>query len=202
VTPGLRDQLTSSVDLAPLLLTLATGSDDWRTDARYSQIAGRGDLLAIARDPGAPGRDYALHATDEVVTEFALRPYAADAPLHISALITPTHKYAIYSKWRHGTIEPMLDTQEFELYDHTTNVGRLELSNQAGASPYEDELRGTLERAIRTELRAPLPAHLASAHEAGLHQYQVLASEEHSISTEYRMNTVEHIVQQFENQLP
>jgi arylsulfatase A-like enzyme len=202
VTPGLRDQLSSSVDLAPLLLTIAGGSDDWRSDARYAQIAGRADLLAIARDPGAPGRDYVLHATDEVVTEFALRPYAANAPLHITALITPTHKYATYTNWRHGTIEPIPNSQEVELYDHTTSEGRLEIANQTGRSPHEDRLRSTLEHATRAELRAPLPAHLAGAQEAGLHQYQVLANLERSASADYRMNTVEKIVQQFENQLP
>jgi arylsulfatase A-like enzyme len=202
VTPGLRDQLTSHVDLAPLLLTIATGSDDWRTDGRYSQIANRADVLAIARDPRAPGRDYVLHATDEVVTEFALRPYAANAPLHITALITPTHKYATYTNWHHGTIDPMPASQEIELYDQTTVEGRLELSNQAGLSAQEGELRRALEYAIRNELRAPLPAELAGAHEAGMQQYQVLASEERSVSAAYRMNTVERIVQQFEQQMP
>jgi arylsulfatase A-like enzyme len=201
VTPGARGQLTSSVDLAPMLLTLATGSGDWRSDARYAQIAGRADLLAIARDPGAPGRDYVLHATDEIMTEFALRPYAANAPLHITALITPTHKYATYSDWRHGTIEPMAQRQQVELYDRTTAEGRLELTNQTGRSSHEGELRRTLELATRIELRAPLPAHLLSAQEAGMHQYQVVAKLERAASTESRMNTVEQIVQQFESQM-
>jgi arylsulfatase A-like enzyme len=34
-----RRQLFSSVNLAPLMLTLATGSEDWRKDGRYAQIA-------------------------------------------------------------------------------------------------------------------------------------------------------------------
>ncbi len=48
-----RTQLTSSVDVAPLLLTIASGSDDWRTEPRYAHLARRADL---ARDPRRPGR--------------------------------------------------------------------------------------------------------------------------------------------------
>jgi arylsulfatase A-like enzyme len=202
VTPGLRDQLTSSVDLAPMLLTIANGSNDWRTDPGYAQIAGRADLLAIASDPGAPGRDYALHATDEVVTEFALLPHDAGAPLHISAVITPTHKYATYSHWHPGTLHPIVATQEVELYDHTTADGRLELTNQSGTSPNEDGLGRTLAQAVTAELRGPLPPHLADAHHLGISEYHAIASRERAISEVYRLNAVEQIVRRFESQLP
>jgi len=202
ITPGLRDQLTSSVDLAPLLLTLGHGSGEWRSDPRYAQIAARADLLSIARDPGAPGRDYVLHATDEVVTEFALLPYAASAPLHITALITPTHKFATYSHWRHGTLDPIVESQELELYDHTTAEGRLEVSNQTGRSPHEETLKSTLRDAIRHELRAALPGPLADAQHSGLAEYHALAAHEHASSEVNRMNQVEQIVRQFESRLP
>ena len=59
------------------------------SDSHYSHIAGRADLAAILADPAAPGRPYILHATDEIVTEYAIEPYAADAPLHVVALRTP-----------------------------------------------------------------------------------------------------------------
>jgi arylsulfatase A-like enzyme len=36
-----RHQITSSVDFAPMLLTIATGSDGWRLDPRYSHISTR-----------------------------------------------------------------------------------------------------------------------------------------------------------------
>jgi len=202
VVPGFREQLTSSVDLAPLLLTLATGSGDWRTDSRYAQIAGRADLLAIARDPAAPGRDYALHATDEVVTEFALLPYAADAPLYVTAVITPARKYATYSHWHPGTLEPNVETQEVEFYDHLTPDGRLEISNQTGTLPGEDTLRATLHEAVHSELREPLPAALHDAHHAGLDEYHTLAAQARTVTEVYRMDTVEQIVRQFESQLP
>jgi len=50
-----REQLTSSVDLAPLLLRIGTGSDDWRRDPHYSHLAGRLDLTAILADCSVEG---------------------------------------------------------------------------------------------------------------------------------------------------
>src|SRR5205085_12395198 len=115
-----RNQLTSSVDIAPLLLTIATGSSDWRREPRYSHIASRPDLAAILADPQAPGRPYVLHATDEVVTEFALEPYAADAPLHVVAMRTQATKYATYSHWPDQGITPLSAGEESELYDYSS----------------------------------------------------------------------------------
>ena len=51
-----RTQLTSSVDVAALLLTIATGSDAWRSDPHYAHISGRHDLASILADPASPGR--------------------------------------------------------------------------------------------------------------------------------------------------
>ncbi len=89
----------------PLLLDIATGSSTWRADSHYSHIAARHDLASMLSDPGAPGRDYVLHATDETVTEFAIEPYEASAPLHVVALRTPRAKYATYSNFVPGAID-------------------------------------------------------------------------------------------------
>jgi arylsulfatase A-like enzyme len=166
-----RTQLTSSVDVAPLLLTIATGSDDWRRDPHYSHLAGRLDLAGILADPAAAGRNYVLHATDETVTEFAIEPYAADAPLHIVAMRTPQAKYAIYSNWPETGITPLSEGQEVELYDYRTRSGRLELHNSAGQSPLEAQLRAQLELAVKEELRGPLPPRLVEAHARGFADY-------------------------------
>ena len=106
-----------------------------------------------------------IHATDEVVTEFAIEPYAADAPLHVVALRTPAAKYATYSHWPDGTISTLSGGQERELYDYRTHSGRLELHNSAGESPQEAELAQTLERG-RPPRAAP-PAARASERRAG-----------------------------------
>ncbi len=166
-----RTQLTSSVDVAPLLLRIASGSDAWRSEQRYAHIAGRADLAAILASPRARGRPYVLHATDEIVTEFATETYAADAPLHVVALRTANAKFATYSNWSAEGIEPQQEGQERELYDYRTRAGRLELHNGAGTSPLEGQLIGLYRRALAEELRGPLPVHLADAHGLGLENY-------------------------------
>jgi arylsulfatase A-like enzyme len=171
-----RTQLSSSVDVAPLLLTIATGSGAWRSDPHYGHIAGRHDLASILADPASPGRPYVLHATDEIVTEFAIEPYAASAPLHVVGLRTPAAKYATYSNWAPGVIDPLYAGAESELYDYRTQAGRLELANEAGRSPLEDSLRAQLERAIAEELRAPLPWHLGAQQRRGMTDYHATAA--------------------------
>ncbi len=166
-----RTQLTSSVDVAPLLLTIGTGSEHWRNDPHYSHIARRLDLASILADPEAPGRPFVLHATDETVTEFAIEPYAADAPLHIVAMRTPQAKFATYSNWPFEGITPLSEGQEVELYDYSTQSGRMELHSSAGDSSLEEGLRAEYERAFTQELRGPLPPRLISAHARGFADY-------------------------------
>jgi arylsulfatase A-like enzyme len=170
-----RTQLTSSVDVAPMLLTIATGSEEWRREAHYSHLAKRARLVDILGDPAAAGRRFVLHATDEVVTEFAVEPYAAKAPLHVVALRTERAKYASYRDWEEGGIEPLSEGEENELYDYSSRMGRLELHNGAGESPLEAGLRGELARAFKDELRAPLPARLRRAHARGFADYFLTA---------------------------
>jgi arylsulfatase A-like enzyme len=171
-----RTGLTSSVDVAPLLLDISTGSSSWRKESHYSHIASRHDLTTMLGDPAAPGRPYVLHTTDEVVTEFALEPHAASAPLHVVALRTPLAKYATYSNFAAASIKPLTDGRETELYDYSTPAGRLELRNDAGRSHLEAKLGAQLRRAVRNELRAPLPTRLHAAHKRGLADYFNTAS--------------------------
>jgi len=166
-----RSQLTSHVDFVPLLLSLATGSSAWRKDSGYAHLASRHDLAAILSDPRAPGRSYALHATDEIVTEYALEPYNAAAPLHVVGLLTPNAKYGVYSHWRPNTIDPLATGQDLELYDYSTTAGRLEIANVAGHSELEPELGKTLASAIKDELHAQLPEALRTAQQAGFSDY-------------------------------
>jgi arylsulfatase A-like enzyme len=201
--PGsVRNQLTSAVDLAPLLLTLSSGSADWRLDPRYAHLATRADLAAMLGDPAAPGRSYALHATDEVLTEFALLPHDAQAPLHVKGIITPTAKYATYSHWKAGTVEALAAGEESELYDYTTRGGFQEIDNRAGRHPLEQQLHSTLRQATRDELHAPLPFTLVDAQQRGLTHYQALAEQARRGSDIHRLRAVERIVRRIEQQLP
>ena len=116
-----------------------------------------------------------LHATDEVLTEFAVEPFAADAPLHVVALRTASAKYTSYTHWSDEGIAPQLAGEENELYDYSTEGGRLELHNRAGESPLEPSLRAAVQHAIRHELRAPLPQRLLNAHARGYADYFTVA---------------------------
>jgi arylsulfatase A-like enzyme len=167
-----RTGLTSSVDVAPLLMDIASGSDSWRKESHNSHIAGRHDLIAMLKEPRAPGRDHVLHASDEIVTEFALAPYAADAPLHLTAIRTSEGKLAHYSNWRPATTEATREGEEVELYDYSSREGRLELDNRAElASPLLSRLSAKLRRAAVEELREPLPSRLRAAQQGGIANY-------------------------------
>ncbi len=186
-----RTGLTSSVDVAPLLLDVATGSSTWRNDSNYSHLASRHDVAAMLADPTAPGRDYVLHATDETVTEFAIEPYASEAPLHVVALRTPAAKYATYSNFAPGTLDAVSAGREVELYDYSTPEGRMELPNEAGSSALEPHLNALMQRAVRDELHEPLPGRLHRARRHGLRDYFKTAARAAEKATERRRERAE-----------
>jgi arylsulfatase A-like enzyme len=197
-----RNQLTSSVDFAPLLLSLADESGSWRNDPRYLHLSTRANIARIVADPSAPGRQYAVHATDEVLTEFALLPHAAGAPLHVKGIVTPTAKYATYSHWRADTLDSLPRGEQAELYDYTSAGGYHEIDNVAGRSPLEDQLRGSLDEATHEELHRPLPSTLVAVQERALAEYYLLAERERVRSQLSRLNKVERIVRDVERDLP
>ena len=169
-----RVQLTSSVDVVGLLLSLATGSERWRHEDRYVHLAKRQDLAAICAHPAAPGRPWIVHATDEDVTEFATEPYAASAPRHVVALRSARGKLAVYSNWAPETTRLEPAGQEYELYDYSQPAGRAELINSAGEqTELEEALWNVLEtEALTGELGAPLPSTLHKAQHRGIANYE------------------------------
>ncbi|MDX6637699.1 MAG: hypothetical protein QOJ01_1210, partial [Solirubrobacterales bacterium] len=179
--PSTRTQLTSTADLAPLLLTIAHGSSSWRSDAGYSQIAGRADIAAIAASPRAAGRPWIAHVTDETTVEELSYSYsfANEAPHHVAAVRTPGAKYAVYSAWKDGTIEVDPLDQDFELYDYSSGDGRRELANVAGpASSLQAQMSQLLQsQVIPNEVRAPLPSRLSAAQQEGFDDYFARSAE-------------------------
>ncbi|UGS38739.1 sulfatase-like hydrolase/transferase [Capillimicrobium parvum] len=163
-----RPQLVESVDLAALMLTLATGGDAWRGDSAYAQIAGRADIAAILQDPSARGRDYIAHATDEPGTS-TLAPTPQQnrpAPFHITAVRTQHGKLARYAFWKDGTFE--IDESkpiQYEAYDLDTKPGRLELDNiydkpraPRAQKAFVRRLSNLLDQAMTDEIQQSLPA--------------------------------------------
>ncbi|ORA40029.1 sulfatase-like hydrolase/transferase [Mycobacterium aquaticum] len=190
-----RTQLTSSADLAPLLLTIAHGGAGWRSDSRYSYLSSRADIARIAADATAPGRPWVAHATDDMSVEemaallkspLAQKVFGAggpptniptSAPSHIVAVRTPDAKLGMYTYWKPGSMD--LDTSRpvhHELYDYATPSGVQELDNLAGHSPKQAALQGLLDHEVLPELRAPLPDFLDDAQQQGLANMKELAA--------------------------
>ena len=169
-----RTQLTSSVDIVPLLLTLASGGNAWRQQPQYAHLAQRLDLAAILRDPSVPGRPYVLHTMDEDEVEgLAVTRQARNAPAHVIAYRTATAKLGLYSFWKPGSLEIQTAGQEAEVYDYRTRRGRMELENVARADQrlYNRLNAALVSAAIPQELRAPLPTALQPAQQAALQSY-------------------------------
>ncbi len=162
-----RTQLSSSVDITPLLLTIAAGGDSWRSQPEATHLTNRFDLSTVLADPAAPGQPFVLHATDEDGFEFGPRlfPFLQGAPFHVVGLITNDAKLGVYSDWADGSTDLIVDTQELEFYDYTTASGRLELENTAVAGNTRfEELYGLLMTdALPNKLRAALPDTLEEA---------------------------------------
>ena len=192
-----RNELTSHVDLLPLLLTLASGSNEWRNRPQYAQWKERANLAAMLRNPCAKGRDYILHTSDEDIPEEGPKvgiPYGnvlvskVQPPIHLPYLPIPTHvigyrtKYAklgVYSRWAPGTIQIIGDGQEYELYDYA-KYGMDEVTNNAPGGPMpEPGLFAYLYRALfdpqkgalATELRQPLPRFLQPVQQQAITDY-------------------------------
>lgn len=169
-----RTQLTSSVDIAPLLLTLATGGNSWRQQAPYAHLANRLDLAALLLDPTAAGRPYILHTSDEPGNEEDPgTPYTDDPPLHIIGYRTASAKLGLYSNWEEGTSTMLSEGQESELYDYSTTGGQQEIDNVApgGGTLYNQLYTSLVDDVIPNELRQPLPDALQATQQAAYSAY-------------------------------
>ena len=133
-----RNQLTSSVDLLPMIVTMAYGSSDWMKKGDYQTLYGnRCDLLSILQSPSADGRTYALHTTDEFIPSSA---NWLDAPMHVIGVITTDtqgnnkQKLGVYTTWEdysQGQLQAVVneDNPQLEFYDFSTTGGANETDN-------------------------------------------------------------------------
>src|SRR5439155_15356918 len=100
-----RRQLASSVDLAPMLVTLGNrGSISWRRGPLRRIYGERLNLVELLSKPNAAGRDHILFSTDEIV------PVAFNylhAPTHVLAVRTQAAKLVTYTRWLPGTTRPI-----------------------------------------------------------------------------------------------
>ncbi len=157
-----REQLASSVDLAPMLVTLGNrGSLSWRR-GKYAKIYGeRLNLVELLTNPKAAGRDHVLFATDELLAPGALN--YLHAPTHVLAVRTREVKLVTYSHWARGTTRPIRATMKLEFYDYATEKGRAETQSNPDDPRVKSLLNKLLNEYVPTQMRAPLPNSLKRA---------------------------------------
>lgn len=166
-----RGQLTSSVDLLRMIVTMGCGGTGWMTgNPNYNQLYGsRCDLLNILGNPTAAGRTYALHSTDEFVPDAANFNHAN---LHVIGLIqtlangSNKTKLGVYTKWRkeiespsQASVIPPQDNSDKEFYDVNQPNEILSTPTSSGAQSALQKLFGGSGQLglLYSELQAPLP---------------------------------------------
>lgn len=169
----IRTQLTSAVDIAPLLATIANnGSKSWMTGDNLTLYGSRYDMLPLLKSARTKGRPFIAYASDEAVPasqDFVTAPDAAgnQTPFHILGLIAPQGKLALYSNWSPGTTNIETLGQEGEFYDPHTLGGRAETENTFNSDPVVGQMKSFLLGAVlNDELRRPLPTALHRAQSA------------------------------------
>lgn len=159
-----RVQLTSSVDLMPMLVGFAyDGTKSWMQGDYATLYGQRHDMFGVLRSASAAGRSYALFASDEElagVFDYLTAPDANgnQTPKHILGLITNQYKLGVYSNWVLPSVAPSPAGQEHEFYDFTTVDGALELANSWATAPQFASLKSQLlDDYVPNELEAALP---------------------------------------------
>lgn len=169
-----RTQLTSSIDMMPMLVSFAYGgSRSWMLGDLATMYSGRYDMFPLLKSASQAGREYALFASDEVLSpifDYATAPDPVtlnQSPFHIVGMITAANKLGIYSNWLPATVKVTPNNEQYEYYDYSTVEGALEVSNtystDANASAMKMRLLNDL---VPNELQAPLPGALQALHAA------------------------------------
>jgi arylsulfatase A-like enzyme len=165
-----RQGLTSSVDVLPLLVSLAVGgSRAWLTGYLGRIYGSRHDLLPMLRSSQAPGRQYVLLATDESVPGYF---NFNGSPTHLVGIRSQGMKFCIYADWIRPTTRIADNkTLETELYDYSTPGGVAEIDNLKN-DPRIPALRHSLiNNIIPNELRGTLPGVLGVAQDVSRTAY-------------------------------
>uniref|UniRef100_B8HKJ5 Sulfatase n=1 Tax=Cyanothece sp. (strain PCC 7425 / ATCC 29141) TaxID=395961 RepID=B8HKJ5_CYAP4 len=172
-----RKQLVSSVDIMPLLLTLANNGNAQAWYSRYPYLSKRLNILPILLNPAARGRQYVLHTSDEGPIAGIDPTDPSTPPSHVIGYRTARAKLGLYSRWRNNSsnLAIIARGQETELYDYTQqqpSPGLWEINNVASTNPsLLKQYYGALQLAITNELRAPLPGRLKSFQRRAFHRY-------------------------------
>ena len=165
-----RSQLTSSLDLLPMLVSIAQGGSAWKTGILSELYGESADLLSMVQNPAAPGRPHILSASDEFFD-------VAQTEFFMVGLRTDEAKLVTY--W------PTLSTNgtpEVEFYDYSTPGGQLELVNTPSDPRAATMLDQLVNQLAPTELHKPLPAAFSQAQSNAIDAYNFNREIWHQIS--------------------
>lgn len=163
-----REQLTSSVDIVPLLATIGFGDREWMTGDYETVYEERLNLVPLLKSNRPRGRTHVLMASDEWVPGFYVYN---GARRHIMGIRTQEAKVASYTNWNAaGVME--LSSLQAESYDYDSRRGRLELDNErADTGSSQALLKSLLGPFNRRAMAAPLPAKYRAAEVRGKAEY-------------------------------
>ncbi|MFE3291866.1 sulfatase-like hydrolase/transferase [Rhodococcus sp. NPDC059234] len=168
-TDTLRNQLTSSVDVLPMLATLGYGDRSWMAGDLAEMYAERLDLVSVLRSAAAPGRDHVVFATNEHAPQAVIWNRS---PQHIYVMRTPEAKVAVYSGWFGDTAYVDPSTFQYEFYDYATDRGRAELDNTFDDDPRAKAMAAQLmSQYLPGQLAAPLPPSYQQQSAASMTRY-------------------------------
>ena len=167
-TDVLRDQLTSSVDLVPMLASLGTGSQRWMSGELRQIYGERLDLMKVLKHRNGPGRNHLVMATDEVVPSFY---NFNNGPRYILVLRTEEAKLGVYADWFKDTATIDPNTIELEFYDYSTEGGQLELDNTPDDPRAQHMLKKLLTKYVPEQMEQPLPGPLGAVSQLAKAQF-------------------------------
>jgi len=158
-TQVIRNGLTSSVDLMNLLVSIGNkGTKDWMQGYLADIYGDRHDMVSMLKSNAAPGREYVLFATDEIVPNYF---NFNRAPTHVLGWRHEATKLGVYEKWLPPTSKIIPGSIELEFYDYSTTGGQLEIDDIASHDPRAYKMSQTLlHDIVPNELQAILPAPL------------------------------------------
>ena len=150
-----RRRLASSVDVAPMLVTLGNrGSVSWRRGQLRQVYGERLNLVELLANPNSAGRDHILFSTDEIVP--VVFNYL-HAPTHVLAVRTQAAKLVTYTHWYPGTTRPIPASLRLEYYDYGTPEGRAETQSQPDDPRAKAMAHKLFTQYVPQQMEAPLP---------------------------------------------
>ncbi len=152
-----RHGITSSVDVLPMLATIAHGDRGWIRGAYADAYRERLDLLPVLKRASGRTRTRAWMASDEFhgrTLDFI------GVPRHVLGVRTKELKVASYSYWNPRGVRRR-SGMEVESYDFSTKRGRWELDNFRCDSGAARTLLKQMNR--EAQMRAPLPTRWRAA---------------------------------------